>query len=73
MSALLQIGLLAPTTEILEHLVSASVRGSVLLALAAVGAFVWRRRSAAVRHLLWAAGTAALAAIRPPPPPAFVP
>jgi beta-lactamase regulating signal transducer with metallopeptidase domain len=48
---------------VLGYLLSAGVRGGVLLALVAVATLALGRRSAGVRHLLWAAGLAGLAVI----------
>ena len=44
-------------------LVDAALKGSIVLAVAAVVAWILRRRSAAVRHLVWTAAAAALIAL----------
>jgi TonB family protein len=44
-------------------LVDAALKGSIVLAVAAAAAWVLRRRSAAVRHIVWTAAAAALIAL----------
>jgi beta-lactamase regulating signal transducer with metallopeptidase domain len=47
----------------LGYLLSAGLRGGVLLALAALAALLLRRQSASLRHLVWAAGLAGLGVV----------